>query len=415
LEPEEVDVRIPILVSIAVLIAGAAVTLEPAHASFPGSNGVIGYTSQDSAGWELFVMNQDGSGSTQLSFVGDNYEPAWSPDGTHLAFTWTHFSPEHIWVARADGSERTQLTFGNDHDRNPTWSPDGSSIAFDREDGLGGPSEIYAVPASGGSAVNLTNDPSRDWDPTWSPDGTTIAFISDRAPQGLYVMNADGTDQHLLAAGGYYPDWSPDGSHLVFTFNTIEPPAPPQLPAGSPPPPRPFSHLWLVDPDGSNLHQLTYRPGEQILPSWSPDGSQIAFQGPGSNNGFDVFVLDLATNESTQLTHTGVNGHPAWQPVPLPQPPPPPPPPPLPPPPPPPPSPPPPPPPPRSCVVPRVIGMRLIRARARIRRAGCSVGTIRRVRSRRPPGRVAAQTPAPGRRLSFRKPVRLAVSARGAR
>jgi hypothetical protein len=399
----------------------AAATLERARAAVPGENGLIAYVNGDpGSSSQLFVMNPDGTGQSQISFTGEHSYPAWAPDGLHLTFAWWHFSMEHIWVARADGTDRVQITFGGDHDLRPAWSPDGSSIVFDREN-ADGEFDVFKVSATGGTPVNLTNHPGRDWDPTWSPDGSKIGFVSSRSPQGIYVMDADGTDQQLLAPGGWGPDWSPDGSRLVFSIATIEPP-PLHSPGGPPPPPpppppRPYDHLWLVDRDGGNLHQLTYQPDSQYLPSWSPDGSKIAFQGAGQDP--NIFVLDLATGGRTQLTF-GHNAYPAWQPV-VP-PPPPPPPPPLPPPPPPQPPPPPPPPPlppppapPPSCVVPRVIGMRLARARNRIRRAKCRVGRVRRVRSRRPRGRIVGQSPAPGRRLAYRTRVNLAVSThRGA-
>jgi Tol biopolymer transport system component len=415
-------------------IGVAGVSHQQAGAAFPGTNGKIAYLHSTAEFWEpqLHVMNPDGSEQELISNGGSHYDPAWSPDGAKLAFGWAGASD--IWVARADGSDRVQVTSGAAYDVSPAWSPDARQIAFERyvlpnwmE------TDIYVVDATGGTPVDLTNHPGADSQPSWSPDGSKIAFRSDRSPAGVYVMDADGSNPHLLAQAGFHPDWAPDGSRIVYVAISYEPPSGPASPTGSPPPPQPREHLWLVNPDGSNRHQLTYSPGTQDDPSWSPDGAQIAYHGyVGSWN--QVWTFDVASGTKTQLT-TGDSASfsPSWQPVVPPAPPPPPPPPPGGPPPPPgapppppgapppppgaPPPPPgdPPPPPPHGdwfCRVPRVIGLPLSQARTRIVRAHCKVKRVRKARSRRPRNVVIGQSPRAGTRfrLGYRAPVRLVVS-----
>ena len=403
--------RIALLISIVLLIGAAAERLQPAEAAFPGANGRIVFLHTPPQFWEaqLYLMNADGTGQTQISSAGYHYDPAWSADGSQLAFAWADNSDSDIWVARGDGSDRRQITSGTAYDFSPAWSRDGRWIAFDRYDN---PAlferDVYVVAATGGTPANLTNHAGNSEQPTWSPDGSKIAFWSDRSPQGVYVMNADGSNQHVLAQAGSRPDWSPNGSRIVYVAVTYEPPAGPAPELGPPPPPQPRDHLWLVNPDGSDRHQLTFSPGTQSEPSWSPDGTKIAYHGLVVDRN-EVFVFDVASGSKTQLTHEG-NYSPTWQPLVPPPPPPPPPGPPGPP-----PGPPPPQPPPqraRVCRVPRVIGMRLRRARATIVRAHCSVGRIRRARSLRSTNVVIGQSPRAGKtfRAGYRAPVKLVVS-----
>jgi Tol biopolymer transport system component len=403
-------VRIALLVSTALLIGVAAARLGTAEAAFPGANGRIAFLHSSSEFWEaqLYLMNPDGSDQTRISNGGYHYDPAWSADGSKLAFAWADNSNSDIWVARADYTDRRQITSGTPYDNSPAWSPDGRWLAFDRyESAAPSETDVYVVGAAGGTPINLTEHAGRDEQPSWSSDGSRIAFKSDRSPEGVYIMNIDGSNQHVVAQAGFSPDWSPNGTRIVYAAVTYEPPAGPAPATGPPPPPQPRDHLWLVNPDGSNRHQLTFSPGTQSEPSWSPDGTKIAYHGLVVDRN-EVFVLDVASGSKTQLTHEG-NYSPTWQPLVPPPPPPPPPGPPGPP-----PGPPAPPPPHGDpvCRVPRVIGMRLRRARAAIVRAHCSVGRIRRARSRRPRNVVIGQSPSAGKsfRVGYRAPVKLVVS-----
>jgi hypothetical protein len=118
----------------------------------------------------------------------------WSPDGSKIAIA----TP--VQVVNSSGGPETTLTdnFGSQ----PSWSPDGRKIAFqDLHDGKG---EIYVMNADGSAKTNLTNAPGNaDTDPFWSPDGSTIAF---RRDGGVWTMNADGTNQVMVATGTLW-DW----------------------------------------------------------------------------------------------------------------------------------------------------------------------------------------------------------------
>ena len=140
---------------------------------------------------------------------GPDAEEAWSPDGTHIAFSSSREDDNvDIYTMRSDGTDITRLTTDAAYDNFPTWSPDGSEIAFVR--GTGGDEyDIYVMNADGTGATNITNTPGYpEFEPDWSPDGTKIAFIRDQDSRPFlddYVIlttSPNGTSEHYVYGGG---------------------------------------------------------------------------------------------------------------------------------------------------------------------------------------------------------------------
>jgi Tol biopolymer transport system component/nucleoside phosphorylase len=251
-----------------------------------------------------------------------------------IAFSPTAGDQRGIYTVGEDGKPPVLLIQSlQQGERNlyPAWSPDGSRIAFVRITPGSDRPDLYVSNADGTQPVNLTPDLPRDPRylayPTWSHDGARIAFVARFVAADsegcdaystigdLFVMNSDGSNPTQLTDGGCdtRPAWSPVDNRIAFTR------IPPSPGSGN-------YDLYLVDAaDPAKLEQLTNDPDIQNGVTWSPDGSRIAFvqERPAalkqdeSDGALDVWIMNVdgtgrPTNLTKQLPGGGVE--PAWSP-----------------------------------------------------------------------------------------------------
>jgi Tol biopolymer transport system component len=214
---------------------------------------------------QIYIANADGSGQKRITKIttGDSCGPVWSHDGKKIAFysfALTHPSRNPaIWIMDPDGSNMTRIA---EHAMSPSWSPDSRRLAF--ASNKDGKFQIYTMNSDGTSVRRLTNNKAEESAPAWAPDGAAIVFVSDREGEhpALFIMGADGSEQHRLAFSKRqdfcFPAWSLDGKTIAFSsLNRV---GPQPVAVGEE---RPKCELWTgeyqmftMDSDGK-LHQLT--------------------------------------------------------------------------------------------------------------------------------------------------------------
>jgi Tol biopolymer transport system component/ribosomal protein L40E len=306
------------LIPILIVIFIGLRTVVPAFSTLPGDNGKFVFVREIGGHAQIFTANTDWTEQVQLTHDStyDNINPAWSPDGSRIAFVKGIFGflglcgGAYLFVMDEDGSNQTQLT--NDQrscDIHPSWSPDGSKIVFNRRS-YDNKWRIWSINADGSSETNLSclgaklcNLAATDLNPSWSPDGSKIAFgrLTGNDLQ-VFVMNSDGSGQHSLTNSGDddEPDWSPDGSKIAFASERD----------GS-------WEIYVMNADGSAQRRLTRTElrtstGNQV-PRWSPDGSKIIFSSDrdGMNR---IYVMNGDGSDQKILVSDPTIGSAVWQP-----------------------------------------------------------------------------------------------------
>ena len=344
------------LVAMLALVAGNP---APADAAVPGTNDKIVYAKSNGIDSDLWVMNADGSGQTLL-YAGSasrEWAPAWSPDGTKIAFTSdksTTATPgdnTNLWVMNADGTGATQITTDTDvENRKPQWSPDGEWLVFEQLDDF----ELSGVASAGttGTTLVVTGETFQTKgveagmkiSVTGEPLATTVASVVNEttltvnagalAPGASFtilqdryfiaVIKPDGTGFKNLSTGiavpgkiysDLNPSWSPKGDKIAFSswressvlFQTHD------------------VFVAAINPAAgtlSGLTNLTPDPawyGSSLEPEWSPDATKLVYQsqrapGPGT----DLWIQDATTTAgptAPRLTNTAtIKGSPTWSP-----------------------------------------------------------------------------------------------------
>jgi TolB protein len=301
------------------------------------SGGEIAFTVNDTGWGEIWVMAADGSERQRLTEVepagsdaAGSASPAWSPDGTHIAFAAQIGTLEEdqrlteIYVMRADGTDVRRLTTNEVLDGSPSWSPDGERIAFTRiiEPGSASArSGIVVMDADGGNEVQVTRAalPNFDLSPAWSPDGTEIAFTraapsagSDDPRAGIYVVSPAGGEPRKLMDDGAEPDWSPDGTRIAFTSYRDGFGRTCFQECGI------SGEIYVLDIESGGTRRLTESEANDGSPAWSQDGSLIAFASDRADpqaHANEIYMMTAAGDDVRRITNNTVwDLEPAWRP-----------------------------------------------------------------------------------------------------
>ncbi len=268
-----------------------------------GYNGRIAFERTQSGNSDIWSVNPDGSGLTQLTTdPAADWEPVWSPDGTHIAFA-SSLSPTGIYIMNADGTGAHLVASpAGLQPFSLSWSGDGSKLAY-----ADGNFDIWTINADGSGATDILPGSAQDYFPSWSPDGTKLVF---RHNGGVATVNAAGGDLTVVAtppAGSVdqAPSFSPDGGTIVFNQTAPQPST------------NDGAEIWSVQSDGSGLTQLTNLGAYNAWPRFSPDGSKIVFQRSTSSEGpFDIEIMNAdGSGVRGLVVDAADDGFPDWQPL----------------------------------------------------------------------------------------------------
>jgi len=272
-------------------------TLDPAT-----PHGKIAYVCQVfkvRVGDQICIMNADGTGQRRLTTEDytRHFYPSMAPDGESIVYA--QFARENvydIYEITLDG-QATQLTDGLGVLTAPEISPDGTQIAFTHWT----PTSDHAIWVMDRDGSNPRQVTPSGWDPTWSPNGDEILFASDHnGTIQMYTVNIyDGSPRQVNEMTNLRgrTDWSTRGKMVTYSGTSWN------------------RELYLMNEDGTNVHQITPAGGNSQGPSFSPDGYWVTFTAYfdhyGDDHGCEIYIMRTDGSDLRRLTD---NDYCDWQP-----------------------------------------------------------------------------------------------------
>lgn len=272
-----------------------------------GDNGIV-FISMTEGYRDVFWMDSQGDNVTQLTndSAQDLY-PAWSPDGSQIAFVSDRDGSYAIYAMASDGSAIRRIVGGDGgYYEFPSWSPDGRNLVYSSD--KAGTFDLYRIDLrSESEPQRLTTDGNADEsDPSWSPDGSQIAYLQtvDGATH-IFVVNANGgSPRPMIPAGGSdfaAPRWSPDGRSLAFGMMTYDS-------VGN------VAELYIYDLETGEERLLTSVENSFITGiSWSADGEALVYAQRSVRGDAVLYEVGLDGEYATVLTAIDARSEfPSW-------------------------------------------------------------------------------------------------------
>ena len=215
----------------------------------------LAYVSFERGHATIFVQSLLTSQRSMLAdFSGSNSAPAWSPDGKQLAMVLSRDGSSQLYIVRSDGKDLHRITFSETIDTEPVFSPDGKFLLFTSD--RGGSAQIYRVPAEGGHAERLTFEGANNFSPRFSPDGKSFVF-SHFVDGVFYIAVQDFANQQMqvLTGGGWEkkPSFAPNGKLVLFATES-----------------QGRGILATVSSDGRVKQKMVAQRGDIREPIWGP-------------------------------------------------------------------------------------------------------------------------------------------------
>ncbi|MBN1201452.1 MAG: PD40 domain-containing protein [Anaerolineae bacterium] len=235
--------------------------------------GSLVYTLRENGQEDLWVIGVGESTPLRLTNdPADDRDPAWSPDGTRVAFASHRDGNWELYILQVDTGAITRMTYTPGFEGAPTWSPDGAYLAYEGYTPESEDLDIYIISADPGrasseGALRVTYAPGPDIEPAWSPDGRHVAYTGWRTGgnQDVYILSLDNPSENVAVNLSHtpdinenYPSWSPDGSTIAYSaiVNGVE-------------------GVYVKPVQQPDAEPILVGRGR--MPAWAPNGSSLVY------------------------------------------------------------------------------------------------------------------------------------------